>query len=160
DVVERLRYICNNEKVVCRDDALTTIYELSEGDMRRAINILQASAALGEATVENVYKVVGLAHPREVREMIQLALSGNFNEARSKLRTLMITYGLSGVDVVKQIHKELFSSEVKIPDELKIVISDLVGEIQFRLVEGADDEIQLNTLLARLALIGKKFKPG
>ncbi|MEM4946624.1 MAG: replication factor C small subunit, partial [Thermosphaera sp.] len=42
DVVERLRYICNNEKVVCRDDALTTIYELSEGDMRRAINILQA----------------------------------------------------------------------------------------------------------------------
>jgi replication factor C small subunit len=160
DVVERLKYICSNEKVKCHEDALNTIFELSEGDMRRAINILQASAALGEATVENVYKVVGLAHPREVREMIQLALSGNFAEARNKLRTLMITYGLSGVDVVKQIHKEIFSSDIKIPDEIKIVIADLVGEIQFRLVEGADDEIQLNALLARLALIGKKFKPG
>nr|WP_211252440.1 replication factor C small subunit [Desulfurococcus mucosus] len=160
DVVERLRYICNAEKVKCDERALETIYELSEGDMRRAINILQTTAALGEVVEEAVYKVIGLAHPREVREMLNEALSGNFTEARNKLRTLMIEYGLSGVDIIRQIHKEIFSQEVKIPDEMRVLIADLAGEIQFRLVEGADDEIQLNAFLARLALIGRKFKTG
>ena len=158
DVVKRLMYICEQEKVVCREKALDVIYEISEGDMRRAINILQAAAALGEVNEDAVYKVVGLAHPREVREMLQLALSGNFVEARRKLRELMINYGLSGVDIIKQIHREIFSPEVKVPDELKIMIADYAGEIQFRLVEGADDEIQLNAFLARLALLGRKVK--
>ncbi len=158
DVVPRLDYICKNEKVKCAERALELVYELSEGDMRRAINILQAAAALGEVTEESVYKVVGLAHPKEVREMLQLALAGNFLEARKKLRELMITYGLSGVDVVKQIHREIFSQELKLPDDLRILIADYTGEIQFRLVEGADDEIQLNAFLARLALLGRKMK--
>ncbi len=158
DVVPRLQYICQNENLKCRERALEVIYELSEGDMRRAINILQSAAALGEVTEEVVYKVVGLAHPREIREMIQLALAGNFLEARKKLRDLMITYGLSGLDVIKQVHREIFSSDLKIPEDLRVMIADYAGEIQFRLVEGADDEIQLNAFLARLALLGRKFK--
>jgi replication factor C small subunit len=159
DVVGRLKYIAEKEKVKYSEDALETIYDLSEGDMRKAINILQAASALGEATVETVYKVVGLAHPREVRQMLQLALNGNFTEARSKLRDLMLNYGLSGLDIIKQIHREIFSSDLKLPDEARILIADLAGEIQFRLVEGADDEIQLNAFLARLAFMGRKFKP-
>lgn len=158
DVIARLKWIAEQEKVEYDIDALEAIYELSEGDMRKAINILQTAAALGKVTVEGVYKVVGLAHPREIRQMIQLALAGNFTEARDKLRELMISYGLSGIDVIKQVHREIFSQDIKIPDEYKIIIADLAGEIQFRLVEGADDEIQLNAFLARLAFIGKKLK--
>lgn len=160
DVVGRLGYICKAEKVKCDEKALEVIYEVSEGDLRRAINILQTTAALGEVVEEAVYKVVGLAHPREIREMLNEALAGRFNEARSRLRALMTEYGLSGLDVIKQIHKEVFSQEVKIPDELRVLIADLAGEIQFRLVEGADDEIQLNAFLARLALIGRRLKTG
>ncbi|MGC9121831.1 MAG: replication factor C small subunit, partial [Thermogladius sp.] len=160
DVVERLRYIAEKENVKYNTEALETIYELSEGDMRKAINILQAASALGEVTVEAVYKVVGLAHPKEVRQMLQLALSGNFTEARSKLRELMLNYGLSGLDIIKQVHREIFSSDIKLSDEARIMIADYAGEIQFRLVEGADDEIQLNAFLARLAFMGKKFRPA
>ncbi|WP_440059892.1 replication factor C small subunit [Thermogladius sp. 4427co] len=159
DVVARLKYIAEKENVKYNEDALETIYSLSEGDMRKAINILQAAAALGEVTVEAVYKVVGLAHPKEVRQMLQLALNGNFVEARKMLRELMINYGLSGLDIIKQIHREIFSGELKLPDEIRIMIADLAGEIQFRLVEGADDEIQLNAFLAKLAFWGKKIKP-
>lgn len=158
DVVSRLTYICEKENVKCYEKALETVYDISEGDMRKAINILQAAAALGEVREETVYKVVGLAHPKDVREMLQLALAGNFIESRKKLRDLMITYGLSGIDILKQVHREIFSQELKLPEDVKIMISDYAGEIQFRLVEGADDEIQLNAFLARLALIGRKLK--
>lgn len=158
DVVGRLKFICEKENIKCEPDGLKTIYELSEGDMRRAINILQAASALGLVNVENVYKVVGLAHPQEVKLMLNYALEGKFKEARDKLRELMINYGLSGLDIIKQIHREIYSHDVKLPDELRVLVSDLAGEIQFRLVEGADDEIQLNAFLARLTLIGRKFR--
>lgn len=158
DVVARLKWICGQEGCQYDEEALAVIYELSEGDMRRAINILQAAAALGKVTVDMVYKVVGLARPHEVREMIKLALDGRFTEARSKLRELMINYGLSGVDIIKQIHREIFSGEFKVPEDVRVLIADYAGEVQFRLVEGADDEIQLNAFLAWLALLGKKLK--
>jgi len=158
DVIARLKWICDQEKVKCHEDALEAIYDISEGDMRRSINILQSSAALGEVTVANVYKVVGLAHPREVREMIRTALQGNFLKARDMLRNLMATYGLSGTDIVKQMHREIFSSELDVPESMRIDIADYIGEIQFRIVEGADDEIQLNTLLAKISMLGKSLR--
>ncbi|MEM2579160.1 MAG: replication factor C small subunit, partial [Desulfurococcaceae archaeon] len=74
------------------------------------------------------------------------------------LRELMINYGLSGLDVIKQVHREIFGAELKLPEELKVLIADYAGEIQYRLTEGSDDEIQLNAFLAKLALLGKKFK--
>lgn len=156
DVISRLSWICKQEGVSCETDALEAIYEISEGDMRKAINVLQTAAALGEVNVSNVYKAVGLAHPKEVREMIRTALSGDFMEARNQLRRLMINYGLSGVDIVKQIHKEIFGPNLDIPEGLRVEIADYLGEIQFRMVEGADEEIQLSALLARLVYMGKR----
>ncbi len=156
DVVERLRYIADNENVDYDIEALETIYEISEGDMRKAINILQAAAAIGKVTVETVFKVVGLAKPKEIRDMINLALDGNFNGARTMLRKIMIEYGLSGEDVIRQIHKEIFSNEVDIPDELRVLIADYLGEVHFRLVEGSDDDIQLSAFLAWLSLLGRQ----
>ncbi len=158
DVIARLRWISEQENVQYDIEALEVIYEISEGDMRRAINILQAAAALGKVTVEAVYKVVGLAHPREIKEMIKLALDGRFTDARDKLRQLMVEYGLSGIDIIKQIHREIFSADLKLPEPLRVLIADYAGEIQFRLAEGGDDEIQLNAFLARLVLVGKKLK--
>ncbi len=157
DVVARLKWICSQEGCQYDEEALEVIYEISEGDMRRAINILQAAAALGKVTVDIVYKVVGLARPQEIRKMLKLALDGRFTEARNELRKLMINYGLSGIDVIKQIHREVFSSEFRLPEDVKVMIADYAGEIQYRLVEGGDDEIQLNAFLAWLSLLGRKL---
>ncbi|MEM4951886.1 MAG: replication factor C small subunit, partial [Ignisphaera sp.] len=153
DVIGRLQWICKQESIKCLNDGLEVIYEISGGDMRKAINLLQSTAALGEINVGNVYKVVGLAHPREIREIINLALSGKFIEARDKLRDLMVVYGLSGTDVIKQMHREIFSADVKLSEEVRVILADYIGEIHFRIIEGADDEIQLTALLARIALL-------
>ena len=156
DVIERLRYIAENESVEYDEEALDTIYEISEGDMRKAINILQSSAALGKVTVESVFRVVGMAKPKEVRDMIRLALNGDFSSARGMLRKLMIEYGLSGEDVVRQVHKEVMGPELKISDDLRVLIADYLGEIHYRMVEGSDEDIQLSAFLAWLAMLGKK----
>ncbi|MCY0874426.1 MAG: replication factor C small subunit, partial [Acidianus infernus] len=82
DVVSRLEYIAKEEKVEYDEKALETIYDVTMGDMRKAINTLQAASAYGKVTVETVFKVLGLAQPKEVRDMLKLALSGKFMEAR------------------------------------------------------------------------------
>jgi replication factor C small subunit len=157
DVVSRLMYIAKNEKVDVEQKALETIYDITLGDMRKSINILQAASAYGKVTVEAVYKVLGLAQPKEVREMLNLALQGKFMQAREKLRNLLVNYGLSGEDIIKQIHRELTGNEINMPDELKVVLVDYAGEIEFRIIEGADDEIQLSAFLAKLALYAQKY---
>ncbi|BFI75137.1 replication factor C small subunit [Sulfurisphaera ohwakuensis] len=160
DVVARLAYIAKNEKVEYDQKALETIYDITQGDMRKAINILQASSVYGKVTVEAVYKVLGLAQPKEIREMIMLALQGNFLKAREKLRELLVNYGLSGEDIIKQIHREVTGNEITIPDDLKVLLVDYIGEVEYRIMEGADDEIQLNALLAKLAVYGEKYLKG
>jgi len=157
DLVNRLAYIAKNEGVEYDEKALETVYDITQGDMRKSINILQAASAYGKVTVEAVYKVLGLAQPKEVREMMNLALSGKFNEARAKLRELLVNYGLSGEDVVKQVHREITGGELQIPEELRVLLADYIGEVEFRIMEGADDEIQLSAMLARLAMYGEKY---
>ncbi|MEM0187998.1 MAG: replication factor C small subunit [Saccharolobus sp.] len=157
DVVGRLAYIAKNENVEYDQKALEAIYDITLGDMRKSINILQAASAYGKVTVEAVYKVLGLAQPKEVREMLNLALQGKFMQAREKLRSLLITYGLSGEDIIKQLHRELTSADLQISDELRVLLLDYLGEVEFRIMEGADDEIQLSGLLAKIAIYGNKY---
>ena len=61
----------------------------------------------------------------------------------------MLNYGLSGLDVVKQIQKEVMNLQIE--DEKKLGIIERCGEIEFRLVEGSDDFIQLEALIAFIA---------
>jgi len=155
-VVQRLKWIASKEKVEYDERALEVIYEICEGDMRRAINLLQSSSAIGKVTVDAVYKVMGLAHPKEIREMVENALEGKFDVARERLRKLMIEYGLSGVDIIKQVHREIFSPEIQLSEEQRVLIADYTGEILYRMVEGADDEIQMSSFLAWLVLLGRR----
>jgi len=156
DIINRLKFIAENENVEYDEEALDIIYEVSEGDMRKAINILQASAYLGKVSAEVVFRVVGMARPKDVKDMIETSLKGNFIEAREILRKVMIEYGLSGEDVVKQIHRELMGSNIKISDEIRVLIADYLGEIHYRISQGSDEDIQLSAFLAWLSMIGRK----
>ena len=78
-------------------------------------------------------------------------------QAREKLKSLLITYGLSGEDIIKQLHRELTSADLQISDELRVLLLDYLGEVEFRIMEGADDEIQLSGLLAKIAIYGNKY---
>ncbi|MFW9934611.1 MAG: Replication factor C small subunit, partial [Candidatus Thorarchaeota archaeon] len=97
-----------------------------------------------------VYSTTGKARPEDVNQMLQLALNGNFVKAQEKLRNLLIWQGLSGTDIIRQIHREVMI--LGIDEKMKVQLIDMVGEAEFRLTEGADPEIQLSHILAKFAL--------
>ncbi|MHA1171408.1 MAG: hypothetical protein ACTSQ3_04955 [Candidatus Heimdallarchaeota archaeon] len=57
--------------------------------------------------------------------------------------------GLSAQDVIKQVHREAIQMS-DIDDKTKVEMIKMIGEVDFRLTEGANPEIQLTTLLAHL----------
>ena len=158
EALQRLSYIAQSENVKVTEEGLNAIWEESHGDLRKAINILQAASALDKVVTEEVvYKVLGKITPVEVKEMINSALKGEFLDAREKLRVLLYAHGLSGLDVLKMMYRELTSPNViiKFPSHLQAELIELIGETNFRIVEGGDDEIQLCALLAKIALKAK-----
>jgi replication factor C small subunit len=154
-----LKRIVQKEHVNISDEGLNAIFEVFGGDLRRAVNTLQAAASLGKPIDnETVYSVIGRANPIDVRNMITLAMKGDFIGAREKLREMVLKYGMAGSDIIKQIHLEIFRSGL--PEKWKVKLADAIGEIDFRLVQGSDDEVQLSALLARLVEAGSEMQKG
>ena len=149
-IVENLHRIAKNEGLKFTETGLKSIVEVGEGDLRKSINTLQAASSMSKGiTEESVYQVVGRAKPTDVHEMLNHALKGDFIKAREELRHLLVRYGLSGSEIVRQIHSEIF--RLAIPEKKRIDLVEAVGETDFRLVQGGDEEVQLSALLAKLA---------
>jgi replication factor C small subunit len=138
-------------------EGLDAIFEVCSGDLRRAINTLQAAASLNKPIdAKVVYSITGRAIPTDVQKMIKTAMDGNFMDSRKQLRDMIQKYGVAGNDIIRQIHTEIFRSEI--PEPWKIKLAGVVGEADYRLVEGADEEVQLSALLAKLVEAGCNSK--
>ena len=155
DIRKRIEYIAAQERLKLTESGIRAILYVSEGDLRRAINALQSAASISEEIDEDkVFKVVARARPKDIRKIIELAIQGDFLKARELLRELILNYGMSGEDVVAQFHREVFTLDI--PEKDKIRLLEIIAEYDFRILEGANELIQLEALLAQFMLIGKK----
>ena len=153
DIEKYLRRIIQAEKLIVEDEAMEIIYEGSEGDCRRATNILQSTAAVSpNITAEIVSTVISNAKPKDIRVVLDYALSGDFERAREKLLDIMLKESISGQDVIKSIQKEIWN--LPIEPEIKVKLTEKTGEVEFRIIEGWDPFIQLQSLLASFVLAG------
>jgi replication factor C small subunit len=152
-----LKDIAAKEKVELTTEGLDAIFEVCSGDLRRALNTLQSAASMGKPVdAKVVYSVTGKASPADVQKMLKVAMDGDFMEARKQLRDMIQKYGVAGTDIIRQIHTEIFRAEM--PEKWRIKLANVVGEVDFRLVEGADEEVQLSALLAKLVETGAELK--
>jgi replication factor C small subunit len=153
---KRLLEICRMEDVKISEDGVQALIYVSGGDFRKAINALQGAASLGEVNAETIYQITATAHPEELDELLSLTLKGKFIEARSKLDKLMIDYGMSAEDIIFQLFRQIIASGFE--EKLKARLIDKLGEIDFRLTEGAHERLQLDAYLAYLSLFSKRVE--
>ena len=155
DIREYLERICKEENLEVEEGALDALVYIARGDMRRAVNTLQTADSLGvPISVDVISKVSGSANEEEIMGILTSALAGKFTEASSKLDKVMIDYGLSGQDIIRQMHSQIF--KLSVDTESKVKLIDKTGEIEFRIIEGSNEKIQLEALLAYMVLIGEK----
>jgi replication factor C small subunit len=161
---KRLEYIAKDQNLSISSDGYDALIYVAQGDMRKAVNSLQAAAFIDPEkpiSRETIYRTTATANPDEVKNLIETALLGNFRAARKELNRLLYEEGLSGEDIVGQIYRVISEMDNKtIMDlglsERRIVdLIDIIGEIDFRLTEGASEKIQLEALLAHFALLNE-----
>jgi len=161
-VKERMKYIAQNEEISLTEVGLDAIVYVARGDMRKAINALQAASFIeDEVTDEAIYQITATARPEQIDELIKAALAGEFIQARKLLDDLLLIQGLSGQDVIIQIYRGMLNlmdnplkNSLKLPDSTWVKMMDKVGETDFRMTEGANERIQLEALLAYFTILG------
>ncbi|MFC4405264.1 replication factor C small subunit [Haloarchaeobius iranensis] len=150
-VTEQVRFIAAEEGIEYTEDGVDALVYAADGDMRKAINALQAASVMGDAVdEETVYAITSTARPEEVEAMVTDALNGDFVAARAKLDELITERGLAGGDIIDQIHRSAWEFELE--EQAAVRLLDRLGEADYRITTGANERIQLEALLASLAL--------
>ena len=100
-------------------------------------------------TRELIYETSATAPPESLHQYLKACRDDGFHAARRRLRELLDKYGLAGTDFVNQLHRELYSADF-LSEESKLDLTEWMAEVDFRLVEGGGEQIQLDALTARL----------
>jgi len=154
DIEKIVKRICEREKLQIDEKAIESIFEVSEGDCRRVINLLQTTSSISDVITSDLIDIiVPSAKPSDIRVVLEYALSGDFRNSKDKLLDVMLKESISGSDIIKAIQKEIWN--LSIDPELKVRLTERTGEIEFRLTEGSDEFVQLEALLAGFVMAGR-----
>ena len=151
DIIEQLKIISKKEKIKVDDKGLNEITKYAKGDMRHAINLLQAVASTGNITQSSVKSTAGLTKTNDVSGVLKLAISGKIQDARNKMIELIKVYGMSESDFLKYINQALFEEK---PENLEDM-SQIIAKYDYRILSGSNSEIQLSAMLAELGKFSK-----
>jgi replication factor C subunit 3/5 len=157
NVTERLRYVIQQESLDVTDGGLAAIVRLVNGDLRKALNILQsAQMASPHLTEEAVYLCTGNPMPKDIEQIAFWLLNEPFSTAYQKITQMKTSKGLALVDVVKELQPFVFS--INMPSAVRVQLIDALADIEYRLAFGTNEKLQLGALLgafthARTALV-------
>ena len=153
DVIkEQMEYISKQENVDYTSKGVDMLVKVSNGDLRKAINVLQATAATGGKIEEtSVLETVGGVDPNEIEKLLNAARNQEFDRAKGKLQDLIFVRGVAGSDIIREINSNI--TKMDFSDESKLNIIDRLAEVDFRLTEGASPDIQIAALLAHIGTL-------
>ena len=152
DIISHLKTIIKKEKIKSDEKGITEITKYADGDLRHAINLLQAVASTGSISVSSVKSTAGLTKTNDVSDVLKLALTGKIQDARNKMIELIKVYGMSESDFLKYINQSLFATKTEYLED----ISQVIAKYDYRILSGANSEIQLTAMLAELSKFSKK----
>jgi len=146
----QIEAVAEAEGVELDDDAAAAIVHVSLGDLRKAITALQVAASMDmHVTRDLVYETSATAPPEVLQGYLLACREDGFQPARRRLRQILDDYGLAGTDFVHQLHGELHAMDF-LEEPTKLDLTEMMAEIDFRLVEGGGELLQLDAMTARI----------
>ena len=151
ELVKQLESICIKENIKFEEQGLEEISDITNGDLRSAINLLQSCSSLGEINTKNIQKASGHSFKSKIEELLELSLDNDFNSARIKMSELTNIYGLSEKDFLKYMNEAINKNKYK---EIKELI-EILAKYDYRIITGSNPDIQLTALLAEISNLRK-----
>ncbi|XP_065858171.1 replication factor C subunit 2 [Euphorbia lathyris] len=150
EILGRLMVVVQAEKVPYVPEGLEAIIFTADGDMRQALNNLQATySGFRFVNQENVFKVCDQPHPLHVKNMVRHVIEGKFDDACSGLKQLY-DMGYSPTDIITTLFRIIKNYDM--PEYLKLEFMKETGFAHMRILDGVGSYLQLSGLLAKFAL--------
>jgi len=151
-IVERLKYIAKKEKINIPDTKSAKFFDvlffISGGDLRKAINTLQMSVALElleNLDLNEILKISGFLDEETLERLIKALKNRDFMKAREIIDSLET---LDSRNFIRQLVDAL--SQIKIDTNRIPILRTVIGEIDYRICQGANEQIQISALLAEI----------
>ncbi|KAG8966708.1 Subunit of heteropentameric Replication factor C (RF-C) [Tulasnella sp. 419] len=146
EVEKKVDEVIETEKVNITTDGKAALLKLSKGDMRRALNILQACHAAYDITDETaIYNCTGHPHPADIDLVVNSMMSEEFTTSYNKISKLKIERGLALQDLIAGIYEYL--ETIEFPAHTRVYLLDHLATTEHRLSTGGSEKLQLTALL-------------
>lgn len=156
-LLKRILEVAKAESVPYTDEGLEAIIFTAQGDMRQALNNLQATyAGFGTINATNVFKVCDQPHPLLVKVMIEACLTGDIDTAYDGMQELwQLGYAASDIiTTVFRVVKNFVSPTMAEWTRLEFIKE--IGYTHVKILDGLDSFMQLSALVAKLCRMGVK----
>ena len=151
EIITYLKSLATKEKVKADEKSLKSIADFSGGDLRKSINLLQATASSGTVTESKVKSVTGSAKSKDVEKILKLSFDGKILDARDQMIELIKVYGMSETDFLKYLNQSVFSLKIKNLED----VLEIIAKYDYRILVGSNPEIQISAMLAEISKFGK-----
>lgn len=158
-MLPRLAEIARSEGVPADNTGLAAAFKLSNGDMRRCLNLMQACAlARGLINEDAIYEVAGNPKPAEVADLGTMILSTDFSTAYAKALEMVTTKGTSVTDIVTELHPIIH--KMNFPQECKWFAMVKLADVEHNLAIGCSESMALAAVVGMLQIIKESVTTG
>ncbi|KAF5350205.1 hypothetical protein D9758_007847 [Tetrapyrgos nigripes] len=146
EVEKRINTVIEAEQVKLTEDGKKALLKLSKGDMRRALNILQACHAAYDMTSETeIYACTGNPLPSDIETLVNSMLSDEFSTAFKLISTMKTERGLALQDLLTGAYE--YAETLDLKPHARVYLLDNLATIEYRLSTGGSEKLQTTALL-------------
>jgi replication factor C subunit 2/4 len=142
-------------------DGVEAVVFTADGDMRQALNNIQAThSGFGYVNQENVFKVCDQPHPQIIADAVAHCLANNVDDAYDRIKHLYVA-GFSAMDIIGTVYRVVknYNSEA-MPEFVKLEMIREIGFAHMRVGDGVNSLLQMAGLCAKLCKVARAAKSG
>jgi replication factor C subunit 3/5 len=166
-IKSRLQDICAKEKIATTADGIEALLKLGGGDMRKVLNLLEASAMQHQpqqqqtvAVVDSalVYSVAGKPTKEDIDRIVHALFNESVTDCVRTVASVQLDKGLALTDIVSELHKSVRA--MVLPNPMAHFLLRELADVEYRLASATDDKLQLAGLVAVFQLAKKLAEGG
>lgn len=148
---DKILDIIDKERIDIDRDAIDALLDMSGGDTRRVINLLQSSTMSpsrsdSSITREDVYNCAGTPTPGDVASITSVLAKGTFTEAHRYVENIIREKGYSLADIVLHVGEAIQHDEYAEDPRIPGIVEELTN-VEHRLSHGGSDTLNIGAVV-------------
>lgn len=143
--------VCLHRRLTATDDGVEAMLRLSGGDMRKVLNVLQATS-MSHPVIDatSVYTCTGEPLPEDLDAIMRSLMDASFNVGYQTCQQLMRTKGIALNDIVTYVAK--ITAATKLPPQVQLRLIKKLADIEYNLAFATKESVQLGALVGAFAV--------